>query len=182
MSVSIKHRNIAIALLTAGLAIAIGALSYSWFTAKAGGESGGVGLGGVEACREGFCHSVSWGDIPRIPTDVTLFGYLGKFGGLAAAAAAIAAGVMLLTQRARKIPVKHLTIAFGVAAFGQAAFVTRFMTDGMKGVSIGWALFVSFAGLITAAVLMKSKVPQLVAEANAAQPPVAPAPQPYTIA
>jgi hypothetical protein len=177
-----KSRNAAIAMFIAALAILIGVFTHSWFTADRG--DGGIGLTGIEECRRGMCRSATWGEMgDGIPSELPLFGYVGFLGGLLAAAGCAAAGVMLLRGNARKLPIKLVSGAFAVAALGQLAFVNRIFAAGeMKGVSLGWSLFVALGGLIAAAVITKTMVmPAIEAESGVVKPPV-PASQPYTIA
>lgn len=178
---NVKARNAAIAMFITALAILIGVFTHSWFTMDRG--EGGIGLTGIEECRRGLCRSATWGEMgDGIPGGLSLFGYVGFLGGLAAAAGCVAAGAMLLRGNARKLPLKLVNVAFGVAAFGQLGFVSRIFAAGnMKGVSLGWSLFVAIGGMIAAAVITKTMVmPAIQAETGTAPPP-APAPQPYTI-
>jgi len=174
-----KSRLAAIALFIAAVAILAGTLSKSWFTASRG--DAGVGLSGVKICNHGECRTASWSDMPRVPSEVPLFGYLGLIGGVLAAAGCVATGGLLLANRRDKVMLKPLGAVLGVAALGQIAFVNRFMSGGGdKGVSIGWSMIVALAGLVAVAVISKALVTPLLQEAPPPAP--APAPQPYTIA
>jgi hypothetical protein len=170
-----KSRTAAIVLFAAAASIALGVLTKSWFSAR--GADGGVGLLGIESCRGGACVARSWGEIDA-PGSIATFGYLGFVAGLAAAAGLVAAGVMLLTGRAAKIPVKPLGAALTVGALGMLAFSNAVMEGRL---SPGWSLAPAFGGLLVAAIALKVMVMPLVKAATAEPPPVRIPPQPQTM-
>jgi hypothetical protein len=175
-----KSRTIAIALFVTALAILVGTLSSSWFTASRG--DGGVGLAGIKACEDGMCRTIGWGDIPRSPTELSLFGYVGLIGGVLIAIACAITGGLLLSGKIRQFKVKPFNAVVGVGAGFQVAFLNRiWLGENMRGLSIGWAGFLSLIGILAAVIIVKSQVMPLVTAAPTAPPP-APAPQPYTVA
>lgn len=185
-TLSSKSRNAAIALGAAALALLVGIMSYSWFTAPRG--HGGVGLLGIQDCSEGLCQSVSWGDMGKeAPGDVKIFGYLGFAFSLIAALACMATAVMMLIKRERKLlelnATRWLAAPITLGLLGQIVFVNKIMGTGdMRKLSIGWSLIVAVAGALAAAIVIRTMVaPALRATADATPAP-APAPQPYTIA
>jgi hypothetical protein len=149
-----KVRNLAIGLFVCSALVLVGVFTSSWATAP-GGE-GGAGLTGIEACRRGNCMSISWGDIPKMPADFTIVGYLGLLGGLAAAAVGIALGVFAITNKPNKIPDKISNAVFGVAAFAFTFFLIRLLTEEkMKGLSIGFSGIIAILGVVGLGVLAK---------------------------
>ena len=70
LPLDMRARNAAIALCGAALLMLIGLISHAWFTARG---DGGIGLLGVEECRRGMCHSMSWFDIKRAPVELKMF-------------------------------------------------------------------------------------------------------------
>lgn len=185
-TVSTKSRNAAIAMFAAALAIFIGILSYSWFTAPHG--QGGVGLLGIQECDDGLCQSVSWGDMGKeAPGDLKIFGYLGFAFSLIAALACVAVGGMLLAKRERKLAdwnaPRWLAAPLTLGLLGQIVFVNKLMgSSDLRKLSIGWSLIVAVVGALAAAIVVRVMVAPAIREAVDAAPAPAPAPQPYTIA
>jgi hypothetical protein len=149
-----KLQPIAIALFGAALVTLVGLVTKSWFTVP----GGGVGLSGVEACRGSRCMSISWGDIPKVPSDVPIFAWLGLLSGLAAVGVAATMGGMLLAGKAAKIPLKAFNVVLGVAAFSTTMFLMRLYSDDPKHATFGWSGFVAIGGIIAIGALTKQGV------------------------
>ncbi|HTJ40831.1 MAG TPA: hypothetical protein VL463_02010 [Kofleriaceae bacterium] len=149
-----KTQAIAFSLFGVALLALVGLVTKSWFTIP----GGGVGLTGVEACRGSRCMTMSWGDIPHVPSDITLWAYVGLIGGLAAVGVAGAMGGMLLANKAHKIPVKAFNIVLGIAAFGTTMFLMRLYSDDPKHATFGWSGFVAIGAIIAIGALTKQGV------------------------
>jgi hypothetical protein len=149
-----KLQPIAFGLFGAALVALIGLVTKSWFTVP----GGGVGLTGVEACRGSHCMSMSWSDIPKIPSDIPLFAWLGLLSGLAAVGAAATMGGMLLAGKTAKIPLKAVNVVLGVAAFSTTMFLMRLYSDDPKHATFGWSGFVAIAGIVAIGALTKQGV------------------------
>ena len=149
-----KTQAIAFALFGAAVLALVGLVTKSWFTIP----GGGVGLTGVEACRGSHCMSMSWGDIPRVPSDIALWAYVGLIAGLAAVGVAGAMGGMLLANKAHKIPVKVFNIVLGIAAIGTTMFLMRLYSDDPKHATFGWSGFVAIGAIIAIGALTKQGV------------------------
>ena len=149
-----KAQAIAFALFGAAIVTLVGLVTKSWFTVP----GGGVGLTGVEACRGARCMSMSWGDIPRVPSDIAIWAYLGLIAGLAAVGVAGAMGGMLLAGKAHKIPVRPFNLVLGAAAFGTTMFLMRLYSDDPRHATFGWSGFVAIGGLLVIGGLTKQGV------------------------
>ncbi len=148
-----RVRNLAIGLFVLALLVLVGTFTSSWGSV---GEEGGAGLTGIEACRRDQCMSISWGDIPKMPADFQIFGWLATLGGLASAAGAIAIGVFAMTNKPNKIPPKVLQIVLGVTAFAMTFFLIRVLTaDQMKGIDISYSGILAIGGIIGIGVVSK---------------------------
>jgi hypothetical protein len=159
-----KARIAGIALLVATGLILIAALSKAWFTA---GDSGGVGLLGLEKCRRGLCESATWFDIKRIPTQIPIFATVALIASLAAVAFLIHTGVMLLQNRPEAIKLKLLSQVLGLTSFGMVAFVFSLsIGDWSRGLSMGWSAFLGFGGLIAASAVTALMVRPLTARSG----------------
>jgi hypothetical protein len=128
-------------------AVIVGILASSWFTAR--GSS--AGLLGVETCRRGACVTTSWSDSPA-PLEVALFAAIALVGALASIIMAGIVTALVFARRNARIPYRIVNGALGLAAFGSVAFMTRLSGELVKGLSIGYAGFVMFAGLAGLAV------------------------------
>lgn len=156
-----KARIAGIALLVATGLILIAALSKAWFTA---GDSGGVGLLGLEKCRRGLCDTATWFDIKRIPTQIPIFATVALIASLAAVAFLIHTAVMLMQNRPEAIKLKLLSQVLGLTSFGMVAFVFSLsIGDWSRGLSMGWSAFVGFGGLIAASAVTALMVRPLTA-------------------
>jgi hypothetical protein len=145
---------IAVGLFVAAVVMFAGLITKSWFTVP----GGGIGLTGVEACMGERCMSISLSDIPKLPGDIPLFGYLGLLAGLAAIGCAAAMGGMLLSNKAHKIPLKAFNAVFGIAAFSTTMFLMRIYSDDPKHASFGWSGFTAIGALIVIGALTKTGV------------------------
>jgi hypothetical protein len=153
-----RLRNAGIAILVSALVLLIGALTKSWFVA--GGKEGGLGLLGIEACRRGVCQSVSWFDVPRVPSEIPIFATTALLACAATVVMMIHTGAMLLQGRPEAVRLRYLAPALGCAVLGTAAFVsTLAFGDATRGITLGWSTVVTFAGLlatgITALVMIR---------------------------
>jgi hypothetical protein len=149
-----KVQLIAYALFGAAAIMLIGLVTKSWFTVP----GGGAGLTGVEACAGDRCMSVSWGDIPKIPSDISIFAWLGLLGGLASVGAAAVMGGMLLAGKVAKIPYKPINVVFGLAAFSMTMFLMRLYSDDPKHMHFGWSGFTAIGALIVIGAITKQAV------------------------
>jgi hypothetical protein len=156
-----KTQAIAIALFATAIVTLVGVVTKSWFTVP----GGGVGLTGVEACRGSRCMSISWSDIPHVPSDIALWGYLGIIAGVAAVGVACAMGGMLLAGKLHKIPVRPFEIVLGVAAFATTMFLMRLYSDDPRHASFGYSGFVAIGGLVVIGALTRQGVAKLKARA-----------------
>jgi len=145
-----KAQTIAYALFGVAAVTLIGLVTKSWFTA----QGGAIGLTGLEVRG----HAVSWSDIPRMPTDIVIFAYLGLLSGLAAVGAAATMGGMLLAQKATRIPTKAINLVLGVAAFSTTMFLMRFYGENPKGISFGFSGFLAIGGIIAMGAITKQGV------------------------
>jgi hypothetical protein len=128
-------------------AVVVGILTPDWFTA--GGS--GAGLLGVETCRRGACVVRSWSDAGA-PAEVGVFSTIGLVGALTSIVMVGIVVALVLVRRDARIMYRIFTGALGVAAFGCMAFMARLSGELAKGLSIGYAGFVMFAGLVGLAV------------------------------
>ncbi len=156
-------RLLAFALFGAAVITLIGVVTSHWFSA--GGGEGNVGLTGIEACRHDRCMSLSWSEIEKmsrgmfhIPTDITMFAYLGYIAGIVAAVCTGVMGGMLLAGKARSIPTRAFNIVFGIAAFSMTSFVVRFYLENRKDLSFGWSSILAIGGLVATGVLSRRVV------------------------
>ena len=157
-----RARTAGIALLVATGMILIAAITKSWFTA---GNSGGVGLLGLEKCRGMICETATWFDIKRIPTQIPIFATTALIASLVAIAFLIHAGVMLVQNRPEAVKLKWVSQLLGLTSFGMVAFVFSLsIGDWSRGLSIGWSTFVGIGGLIAASVVMATMVRPLTAK------------------
>ena len=149
----------AIVLFASSLAMVIGLASYAWFTR---GDSGGVGLAGVQQCFAHVCHTSLWTDLARAPGEYALFGYVGLLALAGAVALSIHAGVRLLQNQARLAKVGPLNACLGVAAFCTVSFWMR-LQFGELGhrLSPGFTGFVAIAGVIAAGTIAHRTVRRL---------------------
>jgi len=160
-SVADKARIAGIALFVATGLILIAALSKAWFTA---GHSGGVGLLGLEKCRNAMCETATWFDMKRIPTQIPIFATTALIASLAAVALLIHSAIMLLQNRPESVKLKWLSQLLGLTSFGMVAFVFSLsIGDWSRGLSMGWSTFVGIGGLIAASVVTAVMVRPLTA-------------------
>ena len=156
-----RARAAAIALFVATGLILLAALSKAWFTA---GNSGGVGLLGLEKCRGAICESATWFDIKRIPSQIPIFATVALIASLGAIAFLIHTGVMLLQGRIESVKLKWLSQLLGLTSFGMVAFVFSLsIGDWSRGLSVGWSTFVGIGGLVAASVVTATMVRPLTA-------------------
>jgi hypothetical protein len=157
-----RARTAAIVLFVATGLLLLAAMTKAWFTA---GNSGGVGLLGLEKCRGAICESATWFDIKRIPSQIPIFATTALIASLLAVAFLIHTGVMLLQNRPEAIKMKWLSQLLGLTSFGMIAFVFSLsIGDWSRGLSVGWSTFVGIGGLITAAVVTATMVRPLTAK------------------
>ena len=160
----IPGQALAIMMLGCALALLIGTFSRSWASwTEGGGESGGIGPAGAEFCMRGMCSDIPWSVLEsarvKMSGDISVLGTLSMLGGLAAAAAAGLCGVLILTRRPEKVPVKPVRAALGAAAVVMAFFAMRLLTSSMKiklGVSYGTVIGLGAA--IAAVAIFQTKV------------------------
>jgi len=138
---------LAIAIAASAAAVIVGIVATSWFSTR--GAS--AGLLGLHACHGDGCVTRTWSDF-QAPTDVTLFSAIGLVGALASIVMAAIVTALAFIGKESRIPYRILNGALGVAAFGCTAFMTRLSGEIAKGLSIGYAGFVMFAGLVGLAV------------------------------
>jgi hypothetical protein len=156
-----KARIAGIALLVATGLVLIAALSKAWFTA---GHSGGVGLLGLEKCRNAMCESATWFDMKRVPAQIPIFATTALIASLVAVAFLIHTSVMLLQNRIEAIKLKWVSQLLGLTSFGMVAFVFSLsIGDWSRGLSMGWSTFVGIGGLIGASVVIATMVRPLTA-------------------
>jgi hypothetical protein len=120
-------------LVLVGLAavILLAAFARSWFFA----DLVSIGLWGIELCDRG-CRGIRWDNVHGAQDDLYLAGYL-AFGAALAGAAAVIAHVAGMKSAAR---IGRITLAIALA--GMAYFILRALAfDGLRGVSLDWALF-----------------------------------------
>lgn len=141
-----RARNLAIALWATALIVLIGVFTRSWFTPERG--DGGLGLTGVEACFRGQCRTAGWGELRHAPKDINVFAWLGMLGGVATAGFAAVIGGLLISGRARQIPIKAFTIVLGLTAFATTMFAMRVFGEMSKDVALGWSGFLAIGGLL----------------------------------
>jgi hypothetical protein len=151
-------RPAAIALFVSAVAMAIGVVSYSWFTKG----SNGVGLAGVQDCFGHGCKSQMWTDLGRAPAEYALFGYVGLLALVGSIALSIHAGVMLLRDHARNAKVRTLNACLGISAFCTVSFWMR-LQFGELGhrLTPGFAGFIAIAGVIVAGTIAHKTVRRL---------------------
>ncbi len=140
-----------LAILASGTVLLLGALTKSWFVAS--GKEGGLGLLGIEACRRGVCQSVSWFDVPRVPSQIAIFATTALIACAATIAMLLHTGVMLLRGEPERVRLGFLAPALGCAVLGAGAFVsTLAFGDAARGITLGWSTVVTFAGLLATAI------------------------------
>jgi hypothetical protein len=149
-----KLKPIAFALFGTAVIALVGLVTKSWFTVP----GGGIGLSGIEACHGGRCMAISWSEIPKLPSDIPLFAWLGLLSGLAAVGVSAAMGGMLLAGKAAKIPLKAFNVVLGVAAFSTTMFLMRLYSDDPKHATFGWSGFVAIGALIAIGAITKQGV------------------------
>jgi len=146
-----RLRTAGIAILASALVLLIGALTKSWFVAS--GKDGGLGLLGLEACRRGACHSVSWFDVPRVPSEIPIFATTALLAIAASVVSLIHTGAKLLQGNPDGVRLRYLVPALSCAVLGSAAFVGSLaFGDNARGITLGWSTIVCFAGLLAAAI------------------------------
>jgi len=160
----IPGQPLAIMMLVCALALLIATFSRSWVSwTEGGGESGGIGPMGAEFCMRGMCTNIPWSVLEsarvKMSGDISVLGTLSTLGGLAAAAAAGLCGVLILTRKPEKVPVKPVRAALGAAVVVMTFFAMRLLTSSMKiklGVSYGTVIGLGAA--IAAVAIFQSKV------------------------
>lgn len=154
-----RTRLVAIGLFVCAALVLVGVFTKSWFTPDRG--EGGIGLTGVEVCHRGKCETASWSDLKRAPGDLAIFGWMGLLGGLASAGITAVAGGLLLSGRARQIPLKAMNVVLGLTAFATTLFAMRIFTEMSKGISISWSPFLAIGGLVAIGAIVKTSVQPL---------------------
>lgn len=145
-----RVRNAGIAVLASAGVLVIAALTKSWFTA---GDEGGIGLLGLEACRRGGCQSISWFDVPRVPSQIPLLATTALIACVATIAALIHSGVRLLQGAPELVRLRYVVPAIVCAAAGVTGFVASLtFGDAARGLSLGWSTVAGFAGLLATAI------------------------------
>jgi hypothetical protein len=146
-----RLKTAGIAILVSAAVLMVGMLTKSWFTAT--GKDGGLGLLGLEACRKGVCQSISWFDVPRVPSEIPIFATTALIACATTFVLLIHTGVKLLQGSALAVRLHLLIGAFTCSILGSIAFVAT-MTTGTnaRGLSLGWSTIVAFAGLLATAI------------------------------
>lgn len=153
-----RAKNLAIGMFVCAVVILLGVVTKQWFVAPHG--EGSIGLMGIEVCEGGGpCHTVAWSEAGRIGKDISIFGWLGFLGGLAAVGVTIAMGVLTLQGKAARIPQRPFQIVLGVAAFSTTMFFMRIIAD-LRQISPSWSGFAAVGGLIVVSVLQKKAAPR----------------------
>ena len=136
------------------IAILIGIFTRSWMSGREG--AGGVGPLGLEVCfGRDSCRSVGW-DVPGIPGDIPLIGYLTLFSGLAAAAASAYIAFLVYSNTPHRLPkFKLVNIAFGVASFATTFFAIRLLIESGKQFSISYSPLFAIGGVVTAGIFVR---------------------------
>lgn len=147
-----RLKTAGIAILVSAAVLLVGMLTKSWFTAT-GGKDGGLGLLGLEACRRGVCHSVSWFDVPRVPSEIPLIATAALIACATTFVLLAHTGAKLLQGNVLAVRLPWLIGASTCAILGSVAFVAT-MTTGTnaRGLSLGWSTIVAFAGLLATAI------------------------------
>lgn len=146
-----------ILILVCSAMILLGTCSRGWITQSRGDSSSGLGLMGYKFCYEGHCEG-KWFESKMskgADADITAARYLAFLGGLGAAVMAGLTGALALGRNARKAPLLGVYIVCGVAAFFGIYFIGRVLSEmhGSHTPGPGWSFFVSFLGLVGAAVI-----------------------------
>lgn len=149
-----RLRTAGIAVLVSAAVLVIAALTKSWFVAT-GGKDGGLGLLGLESCRRGLCQSVSWFDVPRVPSEIPIFATTALIAVAATIGLLIHTGVKLLQGAPEGVRLGTLAPAFGCALLGCVAFVASLtIGDNARGLALGWSTIVAFAGLLATGITL----------------------------
>lgn len=170
----------AIIMAVCAVAILIGTVTHSWFTAGGEDGSGGIGLWGIKGEGRGGSMSFSWGELDdmgaKVPADIMIFGYVGMLAGLAAVAAAGATAAAAFTRNLHKLPTKPMLAAMGAASFAQTFFFVRIFTEdavrkgGMGDFGPSFSPFLAIGGLITAGIVFKKMLMPHITAAKAGMP------------
>jgi hypothetical protein len=159
-----KARMAGFGILASGGLILVAALSKAWFTAGSGSRGGGVGLLGLEKCRNAMCETATWFDLKNIPAQIPIFATVALIASLVAVAFLIHTGIVLLQNRVEAVKLKWLSQVLGLTSFGMVAFVFSLsMGDWSRGLSLGWSTFVGLGGLIGASVVTATMIRPLTA-------------------
>ena len=149
-----RLRTAGIAVLASAAVLVLAALTKSWFVAT-GGKDGGLGLLGLESCRRGLCQSVSWFDVPRVPSEIPIFATTALIAVAGTIGLLIHTGVKLLQGAPEGVRLSYLAPAFGCALLGCGAFVASLtIGDNARGLSLGWSTIVAFAGLLATGITL----------------------------
>ena len=179
-------QTVAIVMIVCAVLILVGTISKSWLVGGDAEESGKIGLTGIEECEGSQCRPVPWEMLERaIGSEVPTMATLGVVFGIAAAAMSGLCGLLALMRSTKSAPVGLTRLALGLAAGMQTAFVVRILAEmkSASGIGPGWALFVSFGGIIASAIVLASLNTHVkaakAAVAGAAAPAAAASANPY---